>query len=326
MSKLNKNSLILASATYFLLACSATQTSAPKLTKVEAVQPKVIKASQSIATNKQPNVLTLEQIMSDPDWMGRQPTSAFWSDNSQSVYYQQKQQGTLETDLWEKTLSEKGNGNKIALSQLHLHAYKNRVINHKKDMAAWVFEGNIFVKNLANNNLKQLTKDNRQPYNLVFLTDGRLSFQSGNTIYAIHPEQGLYEQLITWQFADEPIAVEEPDDYIAQQQQQLIEVVALKRQQKKQRFDKEQKVAQQNKTLAPTDFYFPEGNETVKASLSPNGKWLVLVVQEEEDTWRDDGDIMPNYINENGRIATDDVRRRVADSSPGQQSIWLVNL
>jgi dipeptidyl aminopeptidase/acylaminoacyl peptidase len=323
--KPNKNGLLLATATSFLFACSATQTADPIVAKTVDTQPKVIKAAQSIVTNNQSNLLTLEQIMADPDWMGRQPTSAYWADNSQSVYYQQKQQSSPLSDLWQKSISEKGNGNKVELTQLHLHAYENRILNQNKETAAWVFEGNIFVKDLANNKLKQLTKDNRQPHNLVFLNDGRLSFQSGDAIYAIHPEQGLYEQLVIWKFADEPTAVDEPQDYIAEQQQQLIEVVALKRQQKVLRFEKEQQLALQNKTLAPAEFYFTEGNETVKVSLSPNGKWLVLVEQEGA-SWRDDDDLMPNYINEDGRIATDDVRRRVADAKSGQHNLWLLNL
>lgn len=341
MFKLNKKGLLLASATTFLFACSATQTAGPIVGKADIAQPNIIKgvqpnltnevhpnviqASQSVTGNSQSNVLTLEQIMADPDWMGRQPSSAYWADNGLSVYYQQKQLASPLSDLWEKPIDEKGNGTKVELNQLHLHAYKDRILNQNKDTAAWIFEGNIFVKNLSDNKLKQLTKDNRQPTNLVFLNDGRLSFQSGNAIYSIHPEQGLYELLMTWQFTDKPTAVDEPEDYIAQQQQQLIEVVALKRQQKQLRFDKEQQLAQQNNTLAPADLYFSEGNETVEVSISPNGKWLVLVEQE-ESSWREDGDIMPNYINEDGRIATDNVRRRVADAKPVQHKIWLVNL
>ena len=341
MFKLNKKGLLLASATTFLFACSATQTADPIVGKADIAQPNIIKgvqpnltnevhpnviqASQSVTGNSQSNVLTLEQIMADPDWMGRQPSSAYWAINGLSVYYQQKQLASPLSDLWEKPIDEKGNGTKVELNQLHLHAYKDRILNQNKDTAAWIFEGNIFVKNLSDNKLKQLTKDNRQPTNLVFLNDGRLSFQSGNAIYSIHPEQGLYELLMTWQFTDKPTAVDEPEDYIAQQQQQLIEIVALKRQQKQLRFDKEQQLAQQNNTLAPADLYFSEGNETVEVSISPNGQWLVLVEQE-ESSWREDGDIMPNYINENGRIATENVRRRVADAKPVQHNIWLVNL
>lgn len=325
MFKLTKNGLIVASVTSFLFACSATQTADPIVSNSDAAPPKLIKAAKPDTSSIQSKLLTLEMIMADPDWMGRQPTSAYWGDDSQSVYYQQKQLASPVFDLWEKPINEKGNGNKVELTQLHLHDYNSRILNQAKDLAAWVFEGNIFVKSLPDNKVRQLTKDNKQPNNLVFLNDGRLSFQSGDAIYAIHPEHGLYEQLVSWQFADEPTAVEEPEDYIAEQQQQLIEVVALKRQQKRLRFEKEQQLAQQNKTLAPADFYFPEDNETVAASLSSNGKWLVLVEQT-ESSWRDDSDIMPNYINDDGRIATDNVRRRVADEQPIQHSIWLLNL
>ena len=329
MFKLKKNGLILACVTSFLFACSATQSADPNVSNSDAPPQTLIKAALPVTNSIQSKLLTLEMIMADPDWMGRQPTSAYWSDDSQSVYYQQKQLASPVFDLWEKPINEKGkgkgNGNKVELTQLHLHDYNSRILNQSKDTAAWVFEGNVFVKSLPNNKVKQLTKDNKQPNNLVFLNDGRLSFQSGDAIYAIHPEHGLYEQLVSWQFTDEPTALEEPEDYIAEQQQQLIEVVALKRQQKRLRFEKEQQLTQQNKTLAPADFYFSEGNETVEVSISPNGKWLVLVEQE-ASSWREDGDIMPNYINENGRIATDNVRRRVADAKPVQHNIWLVNL
>jgi len=325
MCKLNKKGLLLASVTSFLIACSATQSDVPIVIQDDAAQPKLIKAVQTLPTNIRSKLLTLEQIMADPDWMGRQPTSAYWADDSDAVFYKQKQLGSPLSDLWTKLLNEQGNGNKVELNELHLHAYEKRIISQNKKMAAWVFEGNIFVKNLVENKLKQLTKDNKQPNHLVFLNDGRLSFQSGDALYAIHPEHGLYEQLVSWQFADEPKALDEPEDYIAEQQQQLIEVVALKRHQKALGFKREQQLAQQNNTLAPADFYFPEDNETVEASLSPNGKWLV-VVEQEESSWRDDGDVMPNYINEDGRITTDNVRRRVADAQPVNHNIWLLNL
>ena len=325
MFKLNKKDLLLASVTCFLLACSSTQSNVPIVINDDAAQPELIKAVQSNPTNIQSKLLTLEQIMADPDWMGRQLTSAYWADDSNAVFYKQKQLGSPLSDLWTKSINDQSNGNKIELGELHLHAYEKRIVSQNKKMAAWVFEGNVFVKNLANNKLKQLTKDNKQPYNLMFLNDGRLSFQSGDAIYAIHPEKGLYEQLVSWKFADEPKALDEPEDYIAEQQQQLIEVVALKRQQKTLRFKREQQLNQQNNTLAPADFYFPENNETVEVSLSPNGKWLVLVEQE-QSSWRDDGDVMPNYINEGGRITTDNVRRRVADAQPVKHNIWILNL
>jgi hypothetical protein len=198
MCKLNKKGLLLASVASFLFACSATQSDVSIVINDDAAQPKLIKAVQTLSTNIQSKLLTLEQIMADPDWMGRQPTSAYWADDSHAVFYKQKQLGSPLSDLWTKSINDQSNGNKVELAELHLYAYEKRIVSQNKKMAAWVFEGNVFVKNLANNQLQQLTKDNKQPYNLMFLNDGRLSFQSGDAIYAIHPEKGLYEQLVSW--------------------------------------------------------------------------------------------------------------------------------
>ena len=325
MFKLNKNGLLLASTTSFLFACSATQTADPMINKANAVQPKAIKAAQSITSNTQSNLLTLEQIMADPDWMGRQPKTAYWGDNSATVYYQQKQHGGPLSDLWAKALDGKSEASQVKMAELHLHAYQDRVLNQAKNMAAWVFEGNIFVKNINDKSVQQLTKDNNQAEDLAFLNDGRLSFKVGNAIYAIHPGNGLYEQLVAWQFSDKPLALEAPEDYLAEQQQQLIEVIGVKRKQKKLRFDRRQSLSQQNTSMAPADLYFSKDNETVETSLSPNGKWLILV-EREQYSWRDDDDTMPNYINDDGRINADEVRRRVADETPQSQTIWLVNI
>ena len=325
MFKMKNNGLIIASATTFLFACTATQTTNPIVKSVEPTETKILKARPSKVASSSSTLLNLEKIMADPDWMGRQPTSAYWGDDSQSVYFQQKRQGSPLTDLWQKSVKETGNGNKIALSQQHQHAYRNRVLNQNKDLAAWLFEGNLFVKDLNTMSIKQLTKDTTSRSDLMFLNDGRLSFRSHNSIKAINIENGLYEQLVSWKFAEKPTAIKAPKDYIAEQQQQLIEVVALKRQHKKLRFDKKQQLKLQNSAMAPSDFYFPKTNETVEASLSPNGNWLVLV-ERKESTWRDDGDIMPNYINQDGRIASDKVRRRVADEEPIQHNLWLINL
>ena len=121
MFKFKKNGLILACVTSSLFACSATQSADPIVINSDAAPQTLIKAALPVTSSIQSKLLTLEMIMADPDWMGRQPTSAYWSDDSQSVYYQQKQLASPVFDLWEKPINEKGkgNGNKVELTQLH---------------------------------------------------------------------------------------------------------------------------------------------------------------------------------------------------------------
>ena len=46
-----------------------------------------------------PREITLELIMSHPDWIGNAPTSPYWADDSRSIYYLQKRPGEEESDL-----------------------------------------------------------------------------------------------------------------------------------------------------------------------------------------------------------------------------------
>lgn len=328
MFKLRTQGVFVASITMLLVSCSATQTSSQAETSAAtniATTYETLTAEPTKNSETNSQLLSLKQIMADPDWMGRQPTAPYWADDSSAIYYQQKRLGSPLKDLWFKDLTDDSNGVKVDLSAIHQAAYKRRVLDQNKKMAAWVFEGNVFVKDLGNKKLKQLTKDNKKPYNLKFLNDGRLSFQSGNSFYTIDPETGFYELLVTWEFADAPTALTAPEDYIAEQQQQLIKVVALKRNHKQQGFNQQKVLESSNSTLAPSSFYFAKGNETVEASLSPNGKWLIVVDTKQSD-WRAEGDIMPNYINEDGRISPDKVRPRVADVKSRNENLWLLDL
>lgn len=321
-----KQGIMLVCASSVLLACGATQKiSNEPANLTPPTEQSVVTTIYAPVPQLKPQQLTLEKIMADPDWMGNSPTSAYWADDNQHVIYSQKQQASPLTNLMLKSLDDPTNGQVISLQQQHLLAYKNRVISQDGRASAWLYEGNLFYKTLQDGKVTQLTKDNSAPYNLQFLVNGQLSFQSGNSIIVIDPQSGLREIRVSWQFIDAPTAVEEAKDYLAQQQQKLIAVVAKKRAEKTARFERQQQLQQQNLSLSPQPFYLGKDLETVEASLSPNGQWLLLVVQA-TNLERAESDIMPNYINDDARINTMEVRQRVADAKPVEQSTWLLNL
>jgi dipeptidyl aminopeptidase/acylaminoacyl peptidase len=322
-----KRCALVVGITSFLFACAANESSTTVLNNTTP-QSQIALATQTIRSPMVPMAkqgLSLEQIMADPDWIGNEPEQAYWSDDSQHVIYKRKQQGTPLRDLWLKSLNDSSNGQVVGLAVQHNVAYKNRVTSVDKKLSAWIFEGNIFYKNLITGEIRQLTQDSSKPSNLRFLLDDKLSFQAGDSIIVLDPTNGFREQRVSWQFAQQPTALEAPQDYIAEQQQRLIQVITKKRAEQKLRFEQQQQLQAQNSSLRPLPFYFPKDHETVEASMSPNGRWLLLVTQVDNKE-RDDNDIMPNYINEDGRIKTDDVRQRVADAHPVEQTLWLLNL
>src|SRR5690606_34310755 len=51
--------------------------------------------------------LALSDIMADPDWMGQFPERPYWADDGQSVYFEQKQHGSEQRNLFQLNLAQK---------------------------------------------------------------------------------------------------------------------------------------------------------------------------------------------------------------------------
>ncbi|GAC14876.1 S9 family peptidase [Aliiglaciecola lipolytica] len=322
--------LIISTVTSGLLACSGIQTSeSPAISNQVNTNSVATPVYQTIkqadvSVNTSEHALTLEQIMADPDWIGRPPQAPYWAMDGKSFFYSQKRQGSFVNDLFQQTLNS-DSAKQVAIENYHQVAYKNKVFNQQRNMSAWIFKQNIFLKNLQTGDIKQLTRDSQSVSHLQFLKDGRLSYRTYNAIYAINTASGMTEQLVKWQFGDAPKANEESKDYIAQQQLNLISVLRERRQRNQDRFDQNAEVDQKNPTTAPQPIYLPAKHKTVDASLSPNGRYLILAIEKDTPS-RDDSDIMPNYVVDNGRIEAEKVRRRVADAKPESQTLWLIDL
>lgn len=75
-------------ATIALTVAACANTVAPTQTSAQPA-PAVVKGEQA-AGHASDTTITLEKIMSDPDWIARSPQSWYWGANSETVYFQQK--------------------------------------------------------------------------------------------------------------------------------------------------------------------------------------------------------------------------------------------
>ncbi len=94
---------------------------------------------------------------------------------------------------------------------------------------------------------------------------------------------------------------------------------------KKNREAREEQIKEQNDSIANSQFYLGKGKRLADVQLSPNGQALVAVTTESRP-WRDEGDIMPNYIADDARVKAEKVRRRVADEKPISSDIIYIDL
>lgn len=304
-------------------ACASNSPATPMQDAAKPAAPQVqmaAPAAQAEATGE----ITLEQIMADQDWVARSPEGAYWSLDGESVFYAQKQLGTPLRDWFHAPVGE-GELHQVPLAKMHHYAYEDAVQIAGTTWFAYTYEGNIFAREMASGEVQQLTRDDAQQTSLVALNDGRIGYREGNAFFALDMATGLSEQLASLALSDAPKANTEPKDFIAREQIELTEFVQIQRQQKQQRFDRQQQLQAENPSLAPAPFYLGDNQEIVAASLSPAGNKIIVAITEPQ-AWRADGDIMPNYIAEDGRVKAEPVRARVQDAKPVNHQLLVLDL
>lgn len=277
-----------------------------------------------IVTHNTP--ITLEKIMSDPDWLGRFADNAGWSVLGDQIVFERKREGSVVKDIF--TISPENisvNGTLAPLSDLHLLQSSERVVSSDGRYIAWIYKNLGFIYDNQDQQANSFTHGQANVSQLQFMLDGRLVFKQGTHIHAIDPDSFVRESLFSWVFADEPVAVTPADDYIAEQQIDLIKYIQVKRQQRQDQADYKTALIQANSALTPTPFYFDKGHQLSAVSVAPNGQWAIFATRKKGST-RQDSDIMPHYIQEDGRIAAQKVRSRVADAKPQSDELYLLDL
>ena len=322
------SSLVIAASVAFALGGCASTTndiaakaafpSLPAATVQQTVTPDV--ASQSDAETGE---ITLKQIMSDPQWIGALPTSMGWSVDGGKIVFEREKQNSALKDVYIAELSNPARAVKAPLSDLHKYRFDERVVRDD-GVIAYSFEDSVYVQ-FTNGETVHLARGGNALSTLSFMTDGRLMALSGNKFIAIDLSNGTREELLSWAFKDAPEAVEPAKDYIAKQQQSLVEYIKLQRKNRQDKDKAHKALANENKSVAPTPFYFDKSHRLAGISVSPAGNYAVVATTESKPS-RDDTDIMPHYIQEDSRIAAKPVRQRVADAEPVNHVLWLLNL
>lgn len=318
-----KLQLIAAAISISLVACASTEQkrvvlehSAPAASEVTATP------AAGVANS---DIITLEQIMSDPDWFGRSPESWYWGDDSSTVFYQQKRQGNPLRDLVHKNISTQGNGELVKLAQMHVVADRDAVLNSAGTHEAYTFEGNVFVKELANQKVQQLTYTSAVESSVMFLTNGNIAYRVGNIFYALDMNSHKIIELANLKMTNGEKSNADSASYIGTEQHELIEYVALQQRNKDLRKEQKRQLRVKNSTVTQTNFYFGEDNKVVHASLSPAGDKLVVSVASSKSA-RKDSDIMPNYIAGDGQIKAQKARPRVADNRQYAEQLYILDL
>jgi dipeptidyl aminopeptidase/acylaminoacyl peptidase len=284
---------------------------------------KAVALKESLSANND-LLITLEQIMSDPDWMGRSPQSWYWGDDNQTIFYKQKRAGSPLSDLYRQATLDK-EAEKVKLAQMHVVSDRNAQRNKANTHEVYTFEGNVFVKELASLDVQQLTYTSAYEYSTMFLNNGNVAYRVGNKFFEHDLSSNKIIELTNLQLKKDPKDSEESQSYIASEQHDLIAYVALQKRNSELRKNQQEKLKAQNATLTKSNFYLGDNKRINHASLSPNGDKIIVSISSGESS-QADSDTMPNYIADDGHIKAEKVRQRVADNRQYNDELFLLDL
>jgi dipeptidyl aminopeptidase/acylaminoacyl peptidase len=316
-----KLQLIAAALSLSLAACTSSSISE---NTASVAAPDIVKPVVQLSADST-TVITLEQIMADPDWFGRAPESWYWGDDSKTIFYKQKQLGNPLRDLFMTSSNKQNNGEKVKLAKHHVVSDSNAVLNYAGTQEVYSFKGNVFVKTLATDEVQQLTFTSSNEHNAMFLTNGDVAYRAGNVFFAHNPKTGQIVELANLQMSEAPKGVQDPKNYLAKEQHKLIDYIALEHRNAKLKQAQKKALIENNNTITETKYYFGKDNKVIHASLSPSGDKLLVSVASAKSS-RDSSDIMPNYITDDGVIASEKVRSRVANNRQYQEQVFILDL
>ncbi|MFQ6372571.1 prolyl oligopeptidase family serine peptidase [Shewanella sp. YIC-542] len=301
-----------------LSGCAATSSQAPL-----SALPATPVTQALVAPPAADSPLTLKQIMANPDWMGVSASGAYWSDNGQSVLFYRQPSASPIRQYYRLNLADNVTA-QLALDELHLASQRQGVLNQDNTRKAYVYQNNLFVKQLDSGEITQFTRQREPIDGMRFLNNGDLVYWQGTRVMRIHQHGAMVEQLAELQFAKAPKEVTAPETFLAKQNQRLIQFVAKQHEHAKAKAQYQQQLQQQDPSLVAKPFYLGEKETLVELSVSPDGRYLFLALQDKAYKGRTDADVMPNYLDAKGHVAMVPVRARVAeDKLPGQRFVVL---
>ena len=295
---------------------------------VFAEEPKTSTGETAPAPNTNGDI-TLELIMSDPDWIGNRPRDPYWADDGEAIYFEQKRQGEQQRDLFRVDLASDEQAVVADEDRSRVDAPGGDLSGDRR-LKVYARHGDVFVKNLTTGASTQLTRTAAPETEPFFMAgDDAVAFKRGSQVFVRDLVTGLELQAADLRLEDDPHAEDEDEDedeeFLAAQQLRLFDVVRERKRDEELEREVAKRRQKADPSRPPLPFFLGDDLEIRQQALSPTGDAMLLVVI---DSKRDDGlnDQMPAWVTDSGYVTTREVRAKVGTADGSGERLLLLDL
>jgi len=267
--------------------------------------------------------ITLEQAMADPDWIGAPVENPYWSVDGHSVYYDLKRNGSPVRDRHRIDL---GDGRDAVVDPAAMAGADGgeAVFDRARTRAAFVRNGDVFLRELSSGRLVQVTRTPDEEASPQFSADGRsLQYRVGSAWFRYDIAGAIGGPAAIVKAEKDPEA-KKPDD-LGQDQLRWFSTLRKDKADRDARKQHGEEFAKGDPTRAPLPFYLGDEVRIEGTSLSPNGRWLLVVTSPKAYERGKQGKLQ-RFVTESGYEEQEDERTRVGRNDPAPQSLVLLDL
>ena len=267
--------------------------------------------------------LTLDQAMAHPDWIGPPVETAWWALDGRQAYFTLKRAGSPVRDTWRQPIAG-GAAAKVEGADLATLDGAQVEYDASRRRAVFVRNGDVFLRELGGA-LTQLTRSADAEGEARFAADGRgVIWRIGNDWFRWSPDTRLAQPVALPRAEKDPAATPDPDS-LRDHQLRLSAALAREKLYREQLRAQAEANRRADPTRAAAPVFLGDKIEIANTALSPDGRWLLVVVQSKGGE-RGRGGKMPKYVTESGYEEAEDVRVRVGRNPPQGQQLKLVDL
>ena len=266
--------------------------------------------------------LSIDNIMRGPGLYGWTPEDVRWSPDGQHVYFSWKlYSDALEHDRDTYVVNRDGSGlRKLSDDEKKDAPPVSAQWTRDKHRAVYLDDADVFLWDSATGKRRALTQTNDVESAPQFtFEESRVTFVRSNNVFAIDLGNGSIVQLTNivapddkgpnvtlWDDAAKKGTASQ--EYIKAEERKLLDIVDRKAKKR------EEDEAKRKREHPIKPFKLDKKQTVVNAKLSPDGKTIVLVINNESDKAKKT--IVPNYITEAVYTETIPSREKVGDAQP----------
>jgi dipeptidyl aminopeptidase/acylaminoacyl peptidase len=261
--------------------------------------------------------LTVDTIMRDPKWMGTSPSSVFWSEDGENVYFNWRQKGDEDDSLY-VVGAKGGTPRRVPLDERKKLPSRYGTYNKDKTRKLYTKDGDIFLYDIRRKKETRLTNTLAVESNARFTFDEqKVVFERDRNLFLLDLASTAELQLTNLQSgsAQRDATKTDEEKYLEKQQLELFEVLR----ERKAKREAQKKLQEALELKHPKPYSIGQKSPS-SFNLSPDERFITFaLIQRPTDAKRT---IVPNYVTESG--FTEDIPGRTKVGEPLSTSEFYV--